>query len=536
MRRVAIAWCRSTSRLNISRTCARWLNRSSSFTTSGRKSLPDSVLPALQIVERFFERVRALFHSLQAQRSSFALDRVHLTVDAVDLGAERRLFARRLLENRVHHLQRHVGVGEEAGQAVRLDVQDAQQQIELRLRLFLRLLQFARQHHALGHVVHRHQQVRQRAFGFHAVEIEFQEVRIEAAGRIVEVHFDFVQRVDGLDQLLVDALAPQQRDVVHRGPQRLLGDDVLEQLVERQVGELFAAEDVVERHRALATELQFLVEQEQAFVHRAQNVCGFFAGAVRDGFFLAEVTSEVQEDRAEQQQRRDHAADLNSAQRAGFLAAVLFNLDRQLLQHRRQLAMRAGAVLIQVVQCGLQATTARAQLHGGRRGERRRPGLHSCRWSPTGAGAGAAWVVTTASRRNAGWDRAWLCSRPTAWLPSRSSWVESGVVMDGSTMMSPAASEIMPPLASPFSERSNAVAALRSDSSASSIFSPFCRRCANATLASYTARGCCDWSDEEFDARDVVRELASLAVVHGQDDRDEHQESGDREHDSFVST
>ena len=41
---------------------------------------------------------------------------------------------------------------------------------------------------------------------------------------------------------------------------------------------------------------------------------------------------------------------------------------------------------------------------------------------------------------------------------------------------------------------------------------------------------------EKFDGRDVVGELAGLAVVHRENDRDEHQEAGDREHDSPVST
>ena len=279
-------------------------------------------LAALEIVQRFFERVRALFDGLEAERRGFALDGVHLTIDAVDLGAERGFFARRLLEDRVHHLQRHIGVGEEAREAVRLDVQDAQQQIELGLRLFLRFLQLARQHHALRHVVDRHQQVRQRAFRFHAVEVELEEVRVEAARRIVEVHFDFVQRIDRLDELFVDALAPQQRHVVHRGPQRLLRDDFLQQLVERDVVEIFAAEDRVQRHRALATELQVLVEQEQTFVHRAQDVCGFLACPIRDCLFLAQVAGEVEEDRAEQQQRGDHAAHLDAAEHSGLRAAV----------------------------------------------------------------------------------------------------------------------------------------------------------------------------------------------------------------------
>jgi hypothetical protein len=88
---------------------------------------------------------------------------MHLTIDAVDLGAERRFFARRLLQDGVDHLERDIGVGEKARQAVRIDVQNAQQQIELRLRLLLRFLQLAREHDALGDVVHRHEQVRQAA-------------------------------------------------------------------------------------------------------------------------------------------------------------------------------------------------------------------------------------------------------------------------------------------------------------------------------------------------------------------------------------
>ena len=272
---------------------------------------------ALEVAERFFERVRALLDGLEAERRGFALDRVHLAIDAVDLGAERRFFARRLLEDRVDHLQRHVGVGEEAREAVRLDVQDAQQQIELRLRLFLRFLQLARQHHALGDVVDRHQQVRQRAFRFHAVEVELEEVRVEAAGGVVEVHFDFVERVDRLDQLFVDALAPQQRHVVHRGAQRLLRHDLLQQLSNVKPANSSRRKIVVERHRALAAELQVLVEQEQTFVHRAQNVRRLLALAVRDRFVLAQVAREVEEDRAEQQHGGDHADHLHRAQRAG---------------------------------------------------------------------------------------------------------------------------------------------------------------------------------------------------------------------------
>jgi len=125
------------------------------------------------------------------------------------------------------------------------------------------------------------------------------------------VHLDFVERVDRLDQLLVDAVAPQQRNVVHCGAQRLFRDDLLQQLIEGETGELFAAEDVVQCQRPLATDLQVLVEQEQTFVHRAQNVRRFLALPMRDCFFLAHVAREVEEDRAEQQYGGDDAEHLH---------------------------------------------------------------------------------------------------------------------------------------------------------------------------------------------------------------------------------
>src|SRR5690606_25765998 len=106
-----------------------------------------------------------------------------------------------------------------------------------------------------------------------------------------------------------------------RGLERLLRDDRFQQLIERDVREVFAAEDRVERHGALATELQVLVQEEEAFVHGAQNVRRLLARRICDHFFLTQIAGEIEEDCTEEQQRGGHAADLNAAQDRGLLRA-----------------------------------------------------------------------------------------------------------------------------------------------------------------------------------------------------------------------
>ncbi len=79
---------------------------------------------------------------------------------------------------------------------VGIDVQNSQQRIDLRLRLRLRGLQFAREIHAGGDIRHGNQHVGDLAVHAHAVEFELQIARREFALTRVEVHFDLAQRID----------------------------------------------------------------------------------------------------------------------------------------------------------------------------------------------------------------------------------------------------------------------------------------------------------------------------------------------------
>ena len=131
----------------------------------------------LQVV---LEGMRAAFDGGQPQGRRLALDRVHLPEKGIELLAEHALFARRLAQHRVDHFHGGVGIVQERSQLRRIDVQYAQQRIDLPLRLVLRGLQLAGEIHARADIGHRHQHVPDFAVDAHAVEFELQI----AGGRI----------------------------------------------------------------------------------------------------------------------------------------------------------------------------------------------------------------------------------------------------------------------------------------------------------------------------------------------------------------
>jgi hypothetical protein len=66
------------------------------------------------------------------------------------------------------------------------------------------------------------------AVALDTVEVELKVTHVA----VTEIDFDFGQRVDALDQVLVGALAPQQPHVFHRRVERLLGHEPEQQVVE----------------------------------------------------------------------------------------------------------------------------------------------------------------------------------------------------------------------------------------------------------------------------------------------------------------
>ena len=217
--------------------------------TSGRKSFPDRARLVPQRLQILLEGVRAAFDRGHPKRRRLALDRVHLPEQGIELLAEHAFLAGRLAQHRVDHLHRGIGVVQERGQLRRIDVQNAEQRIDLALRLVLRGLQFPRQVHPRAHVGHRHQHMGHFAVDPHAVEIELQIARVEFAAAAVEVNFHFAQRIDGLDQLLVGALGPEDFDELQGGRQGLFRNDVLQQALEGQAREVLALEQRFQARR-----------------------------------------------------------------------------------------------------------------------------------------------------------------------------------------------------------------------------------------------------------------------------------------------
>ena len=196
----------------------------------------------LQRLQIILEGVRAALDGRQAQGRSLALHGVHLPEQSVQFLAEHAFLARRLAQHRVDHFHSRVGVVQERRQLHRIYVQNAQQGIHLTLRLGLRGLKFIRQLHPGGHVRYGHQHMGHLAVDAHPVKIELQIARIEFAVAAVDVHFDFAERIDGLDEFLVGALGPEDFDELERRRQSPFRHDVLEQLLEGEAGEVLALE------------------------------------------------------------------------------------------------------------------------------------------------------------------------------------------------------------------------------------------------------------------------------------------------------
>ena len=257
-----------------------------------------------QRLQVIFEGMRAAFDRGQPQGRRLALDRMHLPEQGVELLAEHALFARRLAQHRVDHLHGRIGIVQERRQLRRIDVQNAQQRIDLRLRLSLRGLQFAREIHAGADIRHRHQHVRHLAVDAHAVEFELQIARVESCRCRVEVHLHLAQRIDGLDQILVGALRPQDLDELQCGRQGLLGHDGLEQVLEGQAREVLALEQRFECAGIGRADDQILIEQEQAVLDGAQNVRGLLA-RLAQAAFLPLPRAEQHRHQHHEQQRDD---------------------------------------------------------------------------------------------------------------------------------------------------------------------------------------------------------------------------------------
>ena len=139
----------------------------------------------LALAHHVLERVHAAGDALQVERRGLALDGVQLAEQPGELLAELRVGARRLLEDGVDELQPGLGGVEERHQLQRIDVHHAEHHVELRVGVFLRLLQLARQQHARGDVADRAQHVLDALRAHDAVEVELQVAGFLAAVAVV---------------------------------------------------------------------------------------------------------------------------------------------------------------------------------------------------------------------------------------------------------------------------------------------------------------------------------------------------------------
>ena len=151
-------------------------------------------------------------------------------------------------------------------------MQHAEHHVDLGAGVFVRLLQFPRKQHAGCDVADGAQHVLDALAAHDAVEVELQVAGVATAVAVVQRDLELAERIDALHQALVGAVAPQKLDVLHRRTERGGGHESREQLLEGQAREILAAEHTCQGVGPHGADLVVRIEQEEALVHRFQNV------------------------------------------------------------------------------------------------------------------------------------------------------------------------------------------------------------------------------------------------------------------------
>ena len=93
-----------------------------------------------------------------------------------------------------------------------------------------------------------------------------------AAARAGEGRFDLAQRIDRLDQVLVDLVQPQQPQILGRRMQRLGIDQRPQQILQGTPGQRLQPQQGLQRIRVRAADATAPVDQEQSLANRTQDV------------------------------------------------------------------------------------------------------------------------------------------------------------------------------------------------------------------------------------------------------------------------
>ena len=155
-----------------------------------------------------------------------------------------------------------------------LDVQHAEQELELAFLAGFRGAQLMFELDAFGNIADRDEDARDLRVFDDAPEREVQEARRVAAFRIREVDLDLRQRVDLQHGALFLRLVKQQREVVFRRVEHPLGEQPLQNVEQVESGEVRHAEDLLEFARVLAGDAVRGVDQEQSLGDRLHDHVG----------------------------------------------------------------------------------------------------------------------------------------------------------------------------------------------------------------------------------------------------------------------
>ncbi len=158
----------------------------------------------------------------------------------------------------------------------------------------------------------------------HAIELEGQIAQSGLSFTEPGLHRDGEQRIEIHHQRLRDTPTQQQVDVVDRCLERLLAQHELQLLPEIQTGADGLAENAGKRGWILRADAVVRVEQEQAFLHGAEDLGGFLLGLLDQPVIFTQASDELEQDKKKVKSGDPARVEPGDEQEVGAIVGVFF--------------------------------------------------------------------------------------------------------------------------------------------------------------------------------------------------------------------
>ena len=201
----------------------------------------------------------------------------------------------------------------EGRQETRFLAENAEQEIDLGLGPLFGARERPGEAYAFADIEHRYQERRDLAGLPYLLELEV-EIRRALRRRLRRRHLHLPEGIELLHERSLDPVGEEQIDILLRGLEFRRRDQRAQHLAKVLPRPQPAAEQRVQRRRALPADVPVARDQEHSLVHGAENLRDLRARRLRRPVARAQATHEFHDDKNEVEQREQNGDELDPAQ------------------------------------------------------------------------------------------------------------------------------------------------------------------------------------------------------------------------------